>query len=151
MTASSSSELWLTSHPNPQELAAIALERSEHPLSNLDLEHRHARQSALFESLQDALTCPICYSPFDKGEAISLLCGHTFCDGCFRNWEAKHLDVWRGSPAVGVYEGADCPECRSRDVRRGKVRIWALEEAIRVVARGVREGERLFVPPPASL
>jgi len=42
----------------------------------------------------------------------------------------------------GVYPGADCPECRSREVRRGKVRIWALEETVRLVDRAVREIEK---------
>jgi len=42
----------------------------------------------------------------------------------------------------GVYPGADCPECRSKEVRRGKVRIWALEETVRLVDRAVREIEK---------
>lgn len=116
----------------------------------MDLLHRHNQQSELFESIQEALTCPVCYEFFGRDAAVSLLCGHTFCGPCFAKWEgsskrilflffafgkfsdvcffgmvvARSLDAFKLSTIQGVYPGPDCPECRSTDVRRGRVRIW---------------------------
>ncbi|KAM0755634.1 hypothetical protein T439DRAFT_320339 [Meredithblackwellia eburnea MCA 4105] len=130
-----------------RQLAAIRLEQESFPISDMDLLHRHERQSALFESIQDALTCPVCYEFFGRNSAVSLLCGHSFCQPCFSSWEEKHLASFKLSSQQGAYTGADCPECRSTEVRRGKVRIWALEEAIRLVERGVRESKKPYTPP----
>lgn len=58
------------------------------------------------------------------------------------------MSAFRDSSLTGVYSGPDCPECRSKEVKKGRVRIWALEEAIRIVAKGVEQSAVQFVPPP---
>lgn len=64
----------------PQELTAIREEQASFPLSDMDLLHRYHRQKEAFEAISEALTCPICYSEFAKGQLpVSLLCGHSFC------------------------------------------------------------------------
>ena len=47
----------------------------------------------------------------------------------------------------GRYPGAPCPECRTEDVKKGQVRIWALEEVVRLVERLQRESEEMYQPP----
>ncbi|KAM0787017.1 hypothetical protein ACM66B_006285 [Microbotryomycetes sp. NB124-2] len=109
------------------------------PISDADLLHRYKKQTELIELLEETLTCPICYVPFSREQATSLLCGHAFCEPCFKAWEVKHAAAWKASSQQGAYHGPDCPECRSSDVRRGRVRIFALEEVVRLVERGIRE------------
>ena len=51
------------------------------------------------------------------------------------------------STIQGAYTGPDCPECRTTDVRRGRVRIWAMEETVRLVEKGAKEMEdKMYVP-----
>lgn len=136
------------------DLRLLREDMDKHPISDKDLLHRFEKQAELFELLEEALTCPICYSPFSRGQAVSLLCGHAFCETCFSEWEAKHLATFKMSPQQGAYYGAECPECRSQDVRRGRVRIFALEEVVRLVERGMRDLRKPYhassspVPPP---
>lgn len=114
-----------------------------HPLSSSDASHRYDQLAEIFSSLRDTLSCAVCYEPYVRDQAISLLCGHSFCRACFSNWEERHVEAWKLNPHQhGVYPGPDCPECRSKEVRRGKVRIWALEETVRLVDRAVREIEK---------
>ncbi|GAA5887160.1 hypothetical protein JCM16303_002208 [Sporobolomyces ruberrimus] len=124
------------------ELVLLRQDQAEYPLSSSDALHRYDQLSTIFLSLRETLSCAVCYEPYLKDQAISLLCGHSFCQGCFSNWEQRHVEAWKLNPyEQGVYPGAECPECRSREVRRGKVRIWAMEETVRLVERAVREIE----------
>lgn len=61
------------------ELNALRAEQAEQPVSASDVAHRYEQLSDLFTQLQDTLTCPVCYEPFGRGQAVSLQCGHTFC------------------------------------------------------------------------
>lgn len=92
------SSLGLTYHaPVPQQLAAFREEQEAFPLSDMDLLHRYQRQTALFELIQESLTCPICYSAFAKdaeGRPVSLQCGHSFCETCFGTWEGERAVCW---------------------------------------------------------
>lgn len=110
------------------ELAALRAEQAERPISQPDLVHRYEQLCDIFCQLRDTLTCPVCYEPFDKDQAVSLLCGHSFCATCYGEWERKHIEAFKLSPRQGQYTGPECPECRTADVRRGRVRIWSLEE-----------------------
>ncbi|KAG0663068.1 hypothetical protein C6P46_002911 [Rhodotorula mucilaginosa] len=121
------------------ELNALRAEQAEQPVSASDVAHRYEQLSDLFTQLQDTLTCPVCYEPFGRGQAVSLQCGHTFCQTCYSEWEHRHVEAWKVSPQQGVYSGPECPECRTADVRRGRVRIYSLEEVVRLVERGKRE------------
>lgn len=58
------------------KLAAIEHDQLEFPLSDMDLLHRHNVQKGIFDSLYEALTCPICYEFFGRDAAVSLMCGH---------------------------------------------------------------------------
>lgn len=81
----------------PQQLAAFREEQEAFPLSDMDLLHRYQRQTALFELIQESLTCPICYSAFAKdaeGRPVSLQCGHSFCETCFGTWEGEPAVCW---------------------------------------------------------
>lgn len=51
--------------------------------------------------LDDALSCPICASPFNN--PFALLCGHVFCSLCIR----KHLDKSYNFTTCDI-----CPSCR---------------------------------------
>ncbi|GAA5915031.1 uncharacterized protein JCM6883_004218 [Sporobolomyces salmoneus] len=124
------------------ELSLLRQDQLLHPLSSTDALHRYTQLSSIFLSLRDTLSCAVCYEPYTRSQAISLLCGHSFCQPCFQNWESRHVEAWKLNPnQQGVYPGPDCPECRSREVRRGKMRVWALEETVRLVERAVREIE----------
>ncbi|GAA5830462.1 hypothetical protein JCM11251_002478 [Rhodosporidiobolus azoricus] len=138
-----------------QELFALRLEQEEHPLSASDAEHRFDQLADVFSQLKDTLACPVCYEPFQKDQAISMSCGHTFCAPCYRSWEERHIEAFKLSPQQGAYIGPECPECRLPDPRRGKVRIWALEEIVRLVDRAQRNiaskpyTPAFSAPPPA--
>lgn len=94
------------------ELIALRAEQAEQPISANDLAHRFEQLSDLFTQLQDTLTCPVCYEPFGRGQAVSLQCGHTFCQACYTEWEQRHVEAFKNSPRQGVYTGPECPECR---------------------------------------
>lgn len=67
---------------------------------------------------------------------------------CYSHWEERSIDAFKRSPVQGPYLGPECPECRTADVRRGRVRIWSLEEIVRLVDRATREiANKPFVPP----
>ncbi|GAA5989841.1 hypothetical protein JCM11641_004811 [Rhodosporidiobolus odoratus] len=138
-----------------QELFALRLDQVERPLSGSDAYHRFEQLAEVFSSLKDTLSCPVCYEPFERDKAVSMSCGHTFCADCYKSWEARHVDAWKISPQQGAYPGPECPECRVPDPRRGKVRIWALEEVIRLVDRAQRDIANTpytpAVPPLAPL
>uniref|UniRef100_A0A0K3CHJ5 FGENESH: predicted gene_5.92 protein n=1 Tax=Rhodotorula toruloides TaxID=5286 RepID=A0A0K3CHJ5_RHOTO len=121
------------------ELVALRAEQAEQPISQPDLRHRYEQLCDIFGQLRDTLTCPVCYEPFDKDQAVSLLCGHSFCAACYAEWERKHIEAFKMSSMQGQYTGPECPECRTADVRRGRVRIWSLEEVVRLVDRATRE------------
>lgn len=66
---------------------------------------------------------------------------------CYTSWEQRSIEAFKLSPVAGQYLGPDCPECRSADVRRGRIRIWSLEEVVRLVDRAQREiASRPYVP-----
>lgn len=58
---------------------------------------------------------------------------------CYSEWEQRSVEAFKISPLQGAYLGPECPECRTADVRRGRVRIYSLEEVVRLVERGKRE------------
>ncbi|GAA5954785.1 hypothetical protein JCM3765_007775 [Sporobolomyces pararoseus] len=133
------------------ELALLRQDQKDHPLSSSDASYRYDQLSEIFSQLRDTLSCAVCYEPYIKDQATSLLCGHSFCRDCFSNWEQRHVEAWKLNPhQQGVYPGPDCPECRSKEVRRGKVRIWALEETVRLVDRAVREIEKAQFTPKSE-
>lgn len=61
------------------ELAALRADMAEHPLSESDLQHRYDQLVEIFDSMKDTLSCAVCYEPYGRDEAVSLMCGHTFC------------------------------------------------------------------------
>ncbi|GAA5934823.1 hypothetical protein JCM1841_000264 [Sporobolomyces salmonicolor] len=130
-----------------QELEALRLDQTEHPLSDSDLAYRYAQFNDIFAQMRDTLSCAVCYEPYARDQVISLGCGHSFCSACFSSWEARHIEAFKLSPQQGVYAGPECPECRSTDVRRGRVRIWALEEVVRLVDRATKEIAKPYTPP----
>ncbi|SCV67231.1 BQ2448_5877 [Microbotryum intermedium] len=126
------------------ELSTLRTELSKTPTTSLDLFFRYKQLQGLWEQARDTLSCPICFDFIGKGQVVSLLCGHTFCQSCWCEWEDKHLIEFKRSSQQGRYLGPDCPECRESGVRHGKVRIWALEEVIRLVERGTKETEKPY-------
>lgn len=68
------------------ELDALRAEQAEQPVSASDVAHRYEQLSDLFTQLQDTLMCPVCYEPFGRGQAVSLQCGHTFCQTVRSLW-----------------------------------------------------------------
>ncbi|GAA5937763.1 hypothetical protein JCM3775_002121 [Rhodotorula graminis] len=129
------------------ELAALRVEMEEHPVCEGDLLHRYEQLAEIFDLVKDTLSCAVCYEPYQKDEATSLLCGHTFCRTCYTSWEQRSIDAFKLSPVAGQYLGPECPECRTADVRRGRVRIWSLEEVVRLVDRAQREiATKPYVP-----
>ncbi|GAA5856495.1 hypothetical protein JCM8547_008769 [Rhodosporidiobolus lusitaniae] len=134
-----------------QELFALRLEQAEQPLSNRDLEYRFEQLGEVFSDLKDHISCPVCYEPLEKNQLVSMSCGHTFCKSCHTSWEQRHMESFRLSPEQGQYQGAECPECRTPDPRRGKIRIWALEEIVRLVDRATREiANKPYTPNSSS-
>lgn len=72
-TSRSSGRTNTKEHPK-QQLQAIRAEREDFPLSDLDLLHRHQTQIEVFEAIQEALTCPVCYETYSRFvRSISLL------------------------------------------------------------------------------
>ncbi|GAA6048061.1 hypothetical protein JCM3770_000172 [Rhodotorula araucariae] len=136
------------------ELAALRLEMVEHPVSESDLKHRYDQLVEIFENIKETLSCAVCYEPYGRDQAVSLMCGHTFCKSCYKSWEERHMEAFKLSPVAGQYLGPECPECRLADGRRGRIRVWSLEEVVRLVDRATREiaGKpyvpRVDPPPP---
>lgn len=110
-------------HAAQARLDAVQVERTLHPLSDLDLIYRHERLVALFDFLADTLTCPICYSSFSRNGVVSLMCGHNFCSHCLDAWEHRHLENFKISTVQGQYLGPDCPECRYVSVPLSKAEL----------------------------
>ncbi|KAI9628145.1 hypothetical protein H4Q26_018186 [Puccinia striiformis f. sp. tritici PST-130] len=88
----------------------------------------------------------IVYNGFEKGDAVSLRCGHTFCQRCIDAWAAST----NGSDTRTNIESqkttdarVQCPECRTTGSSR--VRLYMLEEAIRLLARAERERESVEI------
>ncbi|SGY39693.1 BQ5605_C003g02265 [Microbotryum silenes-dioicae] len=125
------------------ELSTLRTELSKTPTTSLDLFFRYKQLQDLWDQARDTLSCPVCFDFIGKGQVVSLLCGHTFCQGCWTEWENKHLVEFKTSTQQGRYFGPDCPECRESGVRHRKVRVWALEEVIRLVERGTRQTEKI--------
>jgi hypothetical protein len=90
---------------------------------------------AVIESLVSTLTCPLCYEPLTKNAVVTLRCGHTLCQPCLFKWEVRstRLRQERSSYWNINEDHAECPECRA-DVR-GKVKVYMLEEIVRVLGR----------------
>ncbi|KAG0142043.1 hypothetical protein CROQUDRAFT_663057 [Cronartium quercuum f. sp. fusiforme G11] len=116
------------------------------PLSTPALMRSHHQLSTTIDALRECFTCPLCYDGLAKADAVSLGCGHTFCQRC--------IDAWAASPANQAHQRhphhpacpnapvvdpalVGCPECRTEGSAR--VRLYMLEEAIRLLARAERE------------
>lgn len=114
---------------------------NQYPLSSSTLLQSHQRLSATIDTLRECFTCPLCYNGLDKGDAVSLRCGHTFCQNCIDAWAASsNASNSRPEPPQKAAEPrVQCPECRTTGSTR--VRIYMLEEAIRLLARAERERE----------
>ncbi|BGP37068.1 hypothetical protein JCM10449v2_000972 [Rhodotorula kratochvilovae] len=121
------------------ELATLRMEMEEHPVCESDLKHRYDQLVDIFDNIKDTLSCAVCYEPYGRDEAVSLMCGHTFCKSCYKTWEERHVEAFKLSPRSGQYIGPECPECRLADGRRGRIRVWSLEEVVRLVDRATRE------------
>lgn len=65
-----------------QQLASLQAHLASLPISDAALLSSYERLKDMFEHIDDALSCAICYSPFSRAaehSAHSLACGHTFC------------------------------------------------------------------------
>jgi len=99
-----------------QELNQLQSERAENPVNDTDLLQLYHQQRQLFDLLVSTATCAMCFDPIPKNSAVSLKCGHTFCQSCIDEWErtsvrlqlqqAGHLGT------LSMFE-TQCPECRS--------------------------------------
>ncbi|KAA1066759.1 hypothetical protein PGT21_023988 [Puccinia graminis f. sp. tritici] len=114
---------------------------NQYPLSSSTLLQSHQRLSSTIDTLRECFTCPLCYNGLEKGDAVSLRCGHTFCQDCIDAWAASSNATDSGPPEPRKTAEArvQCPECRTTGSTR--VRLYMLEEAIRLLARAERERE----------
>ncbi|KAI7951859.1 hypothetical protein MJO28_007543 [Puccinia striiformis f. sp. tritici] len=119
---------------------------NQYPLSSSTLHKSHQKLSTTIDTLRECFTCPLCYNGFEKGDAVSLRCGHTFCQRCIDAWAAST----NGSDTRTNIESqkttdarVQCPECRTTGSSR--VRLYMLEEAIRLLARAERERESVEI------
>ncbi|CAH7688564.1 hypothetical protein BY996DRAFT_8525164 [Phakopsora pachyrhizi] len=110
------------------------------PLSNPALTRSNQLLSETIDTMRECFTCPLCYDGLAKSDAVSLRCGHTFCQNCINAWaeSSATLDPGRSRFTKKVDE-VQCPECRTTGSVR--VRLYMLEEAIRLLARAERERE----------
>lgn len=116
----------------------------QYPLSSSSLLRSHELLSTTIDTLRECLTCPLCYDGFGRGEAVSLRCGHTFCQNCIDSWAASSQSTSQPVPKTET-QGlrVQCPECRTPGSSR--IRLYMLEEAIRLLARAERERETVQV------
>ncbi|KAA1132398.1 hypothetical protein PGTUg99_009434 [Puccinia graminis f. sp. tritici] len=114
---------------------------NQYPLSSSTLLQSHQRLSSTIDTLRECFTCPLCYNGLEKGDAVSLRCGHTFCQNCIDAWAASSnaTDLRPPEPRKTAEARVQCPECRTTGSTR--VRLYMLEEAIRLLARAERERE----------
>ncbi|KAA1077989.1 hypothetical protein PGT21_026077 [Puccinia graminis f. sp. tritici] len=114
---------------------------NQYPLSSSTLLQSHQRLSSTIDTLRECFTCPLCYNGLEKGDAVSLRCGHTFCQNCIDAWAASSnaTDSRPAEPRKTAEARVQCPECRTTGSTR--VRLYMLEEAIRLLARAERERE----------
>ncbi|PLW06551.1 hypothetical protein PCANC_23028 [Puccinia coronata f. sp. avenae] len=114
---------------------------NQYPLSSSTLLQSHQKLSDTIDALRECFACPLCYNGLEKGDAVSLRCGHTFCQTCIDAWAASSNAS--SSRSQDPHKTADarvqCPECRTTGSTR--VRLYMLEEAIRLLARAERERE----------
>jgi len=126
------------------QLEDLKEHQSKVPVTESDLYNSWQRQHDLINRLRESLSCPMCYEPLPKDDFVALQCGHTFCSSCFTKWTESHRESFRNNPHLqGVYKGAECPECRApiKTPASNKWRVWALEEIVRLLARGARDDE----------
>ncbi|MBW0498937.1 hypothetical protein O181_038652 [Austropuccinia psidii MF-1] len=114
------------------------------PLSSVALNRSHEMLCATIETLRECFTCPLCYEGLAKSDAVSLRCGHTFCQACIEQWAKSALSEEPFQSHTRKFEaGSDapvqCPECRTAGSVR--VRLYMLEEAIRLLSRAETERE----------
>ncbi|OAV96195.1 hypothetical protein PTTG_03430 [Puccinia triticina 1-1 BBBD Race 1] len=114
---------------------------NQYPLSSSTLVQSHQRLSSTIDTLRECFTCPLCYNGLEKGDAVSLRCGHTFCQKCIDAWAASSnpSDSRPQELRKTAEARVQCPECRTTGSTR--VRLYMMEEAIRLLARAERERE----------
>lgn len=114
------------------------------PLSMPSLMRSHQLLSDVVDTLRECFTCPLCYEGLAKQAAVSLQCGHTFCQTCIHSWAKTSPQNPPQRPTSTKITTDDqtlvhCPECRTSG--SASVRLYMLEEAIRLLARAERERE----------
>ncbi|GAA95463.1 uncharacterized protein L969DRAFT_302527 [Mixia osmundae IAM 14324] len=115
---------------------------STNPVTNESLlQHYHA-QEQIIQSLKGVLSCPLCYETFGRRQVVTLACGHTLCQTCLEQWVVRSSTV---DPDRIVPE---CPECRREAPKSERVKVYMLEEAVRVIERLERFE---FMPPGYTL
>ncbi|EGG08418.1 uncharacterized protein MELLADRAFT_115940 [Melampsora larici-populina 98AG31] len=114
------------------------------PLSSPGLMRSHHQLSTIIDTLRECLTCPLCYDGLERSEAVSLGCGHTFCQNCIESWAKSSNNPTRNPPnqptrSSKPYEAnlVQCPECRTEGSHR--IRLYMLEESIRLISRAEKE------------
>lgn len=124
-----------------QIIERLRADATTFPLSSPALLRSHHLLAATFSSLRESFSCPICFEPLLKSSAVSLSCGHTFCESCLFSWTSSKTEYQVSAQAWKSINRWDCPECRMGSAGPGekKVRLYMLEEAIRLVGRAERE------------
>lgn len=90
-----------------------------------------------------------------------LACGHTFCQPCIDQWSNASVSNQMRLAAERQTKmiAPECPECRGDASRKGRVKVYMLEDVVRAVQRwdeqSVREQMRLAAsniekPPETS-
>lgn len=113
------------------------------PLSSPALMRSHHQLSNIIDTLRECFTCPLCYDGLQKSEAVSLGCGHTFCQNCIEAWasSSNNPSATQRNPISNSKSShpklVQCPECRSEGSHR--IRLYMLEESIRLISRAEKE------------
>ncbi|KAH9814639.1 hypothetical protein DFH28DRAFT_894499 [Melampsora americana] len=115
------------------------------PLSTPALMRSHHQLSNIIDTLRECFTCPLCYDGIEKSEAVSLGCGHTFCENCIEAWaSSSNNPLSNANPRNPTSNSksnssklVQCPECRTEGSDR--IRLYMLEESIRLISRAEKE------------
>lgn len=120
-----------------EELNELKRERAENPTNDTELLQLYLQQRQLFDLMTSTATCAMCFEPIPKNSAISLKCGHTFCSSCIDEWERTSVRLQlqqAGLATLSMFE-TQCPECRGNGSRAGRVKIYMLEELLRLIGQ----------------